>query len=234
MANWYPDEGLAQLDKEWKKAHPGAVVYHLGDDLHSTDPDVSQHARDRGGSEPGDDKGEVDASDFMPGKGGVTDKDLDDLAENLRKSRDPRILIIIRRQRICSSYPVGGVPAWTWRTYKGKYHGHTHVSVNDKYDANTADWKWENAVPREIAYTEGNVKFPELIAGDDDDNLDGYNMVVRMQALANLLDNSVPNLGLDGVYGGKSAQKLQKIFKAKAPISKVTAAHWRVLTGFGG
>jgi len=58
--------------------------------------------------------------------------DADKLAEQLRLGRDPRIKYVIRRQRMFSSYPAHGVPAWTWRDYAGTYHGdHVHVSLID-------------------------------------------------------------------------------------------------------
>jgi hypothetical protein len=230
MVSWYVDEGLQRLDREWKAEHPGAVVYHIGDLNHSTDPDESQHAPDRGGSKPGDDKGEVDASDFMPGKGGVTEDDLDDLAENLRKSKDKRILIVIRRQRIFSSYPVGGVAPFTWRPYSGKYHGHTHVSVNDNYDNDQSDWKWENLVARTIQYAPiPGAKLPLLQLGDEDGAQDGWNHVARAQVLANWLDNKLPDLDTDGVYGANTARKFAKIFGGNG--KKLELAHIKKLHG---
>lgn len=65
-----------------------------------------------------------------------------DLAEELRKSRDPRIKYIISMARIASSYPAGGKAAWEWRTYTGSnaHKEHMHLSVNsDKrlYDSET-------------------------------------------------------------------------------------------------
>lgn len=229
MAGWYVDEGIKKLTDEWKKAHPGAVVYHIGDASHSTDPDDSQHAPDWGGKEPGDDKGEVDAGDFMPGKGGVTEADLDDLAEQLRLSKDKRILIVIRRQRIFSSYAVGGVPAFTWRKYNGKYHGHTHVSVNDQFDNNQSDWKWEK-MSREIPTVRvDGINVPQLQFGDDDDADSGYNHVGRAQALANLLDSKVADLDVDGVYGAKSVAKFKAIFGGDG--KKLSTANWRQLHG---
>lgn len=208
MVSWYVDEGLQALDREWKKAHPGAVVYHVGDLSHSKDPDVSQHAPDTGGSKPGDDKGEVDASDFMPGNG-VTDKDLDDLAEQLRQSRDKRLFYVIRRDRIFSST----VQPWVWRPYGGAYHGHTHVSVNDNYDNDQSDWKWEKLVARQIPYADvTGAKLPLLQLGDDDGAQDGWNHVGRMQTLANWQDKTVPDIDPDGVYGPATAKKIKAIF----------------------
>lgn len=208
--SWYTDEGLVRLDTEWKAEHPGAVVYHIGDTNHSPNPRTSQHAPDDGKSGgAGDDKGEVDGADFMPGHG-VTEDDLDDLAENLRKSKDPRILIVIRRQRIFSSYASNGVPAFTWRHYSGKYHGHTHVSVNDKFDKNTSDWNWENTVAREYTYKEIPGKFPELKYGDEDQ--DGRTQHIhKLQGAIN--GGFGADLDCDGVFGANTKAEVKKIMK---------------------
>lgn len=232
MASWRVDEGLARLDIEWKAEHPGAVVYHIGDSKHDTDPDKSQHAPDDGGKLPGDDKGEVDASDFMPGKGGVTEGDLDDLAEGLRKSKDKRILIVIRRQRIFSSYAIGKYDAFQWRPYSGKYHGHTHVSVNDLFDNNQSDWKWEKmaAAAKEIPTVKvDGLLIPQLQLGHSDALDAGYNHIARAQVLANWLDNKTADLDPDGEYGAKTVAKFKKIFGGDG--KKLSTANYRQLHG---
>lgn len=227
MVSWYVDEGLQRLDQEWKAAHPGAVVYHIGDINHSTDPDTSQHAPDDGGSKAGDDKGEVDASDFMPGKGGVTPDDLDDLAEQLRRSKDRRILYVIRRDRIFSSV----VQPWVWRHYSGKYHDHTHVSVNDNFDNDKSDWHWEKLVARkEIPEVKvDGLTIPQLQYGDDDAMDEGYNHIKRAQLLANWLDNKTKDVDIDGVYGANTAAKFKVIFGGDG--KKLSTAQWRKLHG---
>ncbi len=230
MAGWTLDEGLERLDQEWRAQHPGAVIYHIADGNHSQNPRVSQHAKDDGKSGgPGDTPGEVDASDFMPGKGGVTDEDLDELAEGLVRSRDPRILIVIRRQSIWSSYPVGNYPAWAKRPYSGKYHGHTHLSVNDKYASNKSDWKWE-PVANEIPMVKlDGVWVPQLKLGHDDAMDEGYNHVKRAQVLANWLDNKRVDLDVDGVYGAGTAAKFAAIFGGNGKA--LTTEQWRKLHG---
>lgn len=225
--NWYVDEGLRQLSDEWKREYPGAVVYFIGDSAHSKDPDVSQHAPDDGGPQPGDDKGEVDAGDFMPGKGGVTERDLDALYEGLVRSRDPRILYVIYKRKIVSST----VQPWVERTYGGNYHGHVHVSVNDKYDSNTSDWKWEPEVARTVKMVEVDGKLPELRLGDDDDVLPGYNGIIRAQTLANLLDGTIADIDVDGVYGPNTARKIGKAVKASGPVNTLTNSVWYTLLG---
>lgn len=207
MVRWYVDEGIATLTAEWKAVHPRATVYHIADSNHSQDPDKSQHAPDDGGKLPGDDKGEVDAADFMPGNR-VTEDDLDDLFFGLHESRDPRILYVIRRDMIFSSV----VEPWKIRPYKGKYHHHTHVSANDLYDKNTTDWKWEKNMPRTIEYVGvPNAKLPILKYGDEDAVQDGWNHVGRLQHLLNFQEAANP-LDIDGVYGANTATKLKRLF----------------------
>jgi hypothetical protein len=225
--SWYVDEGVAQLIGEWKRAHPGAVVGTIADDNHSTNPDVTQHAPDRGGSAAGDDRGEVDAGDFMPGHG-VTDSDLDQLFDGLVSSRDPRILIVIHRNVIVSSV----VEPWKRRHYSGAYHDHVHLSVNDKYDANRTDWHWEARVERADKYVPVTTSLPELLElGDEDAMFSGWNTIGRAQALANWLDHTTPPVDTDGVYGPKTAAKFGKALKAPGKLTKLTAAQLKSLHG---
>jgi hypothetical protein len=63
--------------------------------------------------------------------------DMDQIAEAIRLSRDPRVKYVIWRDRMFSSYAAHGIPAWTWREYSGDYHGHLHVSVLDAPIADT-------------------------------------------------------------------------------------------------
>lgn len=125
-ADWYPDRGLGTLIAQWREEHPGAVVGTIGNEAHQAG--TSDHNPEADGS--------VDAGDFMPGAG-VTQDDLDQLAETLRTHRDPRIAYVIRRQRIFSST----VQPWVWRPYDGDYHSHTHVSVNDRHENDTSLWE---------------------------------------------------------------------------------------------
>lgn len=207
MATWYVDEGLDKLADEWRAAHPGATIYFIGDDNHSKNPDITQHAPDRGGSKPGDDKGEVDGGDFMPGKG-VTQADLSDLFYGLQRSKDKRALTVIYQDKIFSSV----VAPWKIRQYKGAYHGHVHVSVNDNYNNDRSDWKWEKLVAREIEYKEFTGKLPELQFGDDDAVVAGWNHVGRTQVLLNWIDSKTEDITVDGVYGAKTVRKLAGFF----------------------
>lgn len=58
--------------------------------------------------------------------------------------RDPRIKYAISQGQIASSYSVGTIPAWTWRTYSGpnRHDRHAHVSTTDAYRDDTSVW-WE-------------------------------------------------------------------------------------------
>lgn len=82
---------------------------------------------------------EVDARDIThdPAAGA----DMGVIAEQIRISRDRRVLYAIWHDQMFSSYPKAGWPAWTWRPYSGDYHTHLHVSLNDVDDDNPALWK---------------------------------------------------------------------------------------------
>lgn len=213
MVNWYLDEGLETLEKDIKAEYPGTIIYKIGDDYHDTDPDVSQHAPDDGGKLPGDDKGEVDAIDVMPNKRLTMDK-LVDIGENLRKSKDKRILIVIVEDRIFSSV----IDPFRWRPYRGKYHKHLHVSVNDKFDNNQSPWSWQNVAKQWDFQTVEGARLPkQLLYGYDDDAYDGYNHVARAQALLNYQDKNNP-LDLDGVYGANTIAKVKKVFGGNGKV----------------
>jgi hypothetical protein len=207
---WHLDEGLAQLSKEIKKEYPGTTIYSIADSAHSQNPDVSQHARDKGGKLPGDDKGEVDAIDVMPNpKAGLDMDELDEvIAEGLRRNKDKRLLYVIVKDKIFSSV----VEPWRWRKYKGKYHNHLHVSVNDLFDSNESDWQWEKLAKQWEFKTVEGARLPEkLLYGYDDDSYDGYNHVARAQALLNFQEKAKP-LDLDGVYGANTVAKVKRVF----------------------
>lgn len=210
MVAWRVDEGLATLIAEWKRAHPGAVVGTIAGGGHVATWPETDHAPEPQGKAPGQDAGEVDAADFMQGAG-VTDADLDELAAGLVRSRDPRILYVIRNRKIISSV----VQPWVWRDYKGSdpHTEHLHLSVNDLFDDNTSPWHWEALVAREIKYVGVNTKLPEkLMVGDEDGNQGGWNHVARAQVLANWLDGKSADIDPDGVYGPATAAKFAKIF----------------------
>lgn len=208
MTAWYLDEGLTVFRRQWWGFHPGATVGTIADDVHSQDPDVTQHAPDRGTSgQPGDDKGEVDAADVMPGKG-VTRADLAELFDELRQGRDPRLLFAIFEDRIFSSV----VDPWALRAYRGAFHSHVHLSVNDKYDANTTVWRIgdDKVLPPRFTVTG---KLAGLTLGMEDAAFDGYDGIKRVQVLTNAFERSLPTLDVDGVYGPVSARKVAKWLK---------------------
>lgn len=223
--NWYLDEGLGVFRRQWLAHRPRATVYSIGNSAHSTDPAVSQHAPDRGTSgRPGDSKGEVDAVDVMPGNG-VDVQDLDDLFDDLWRSRDPRILYVIYGNKIFSSV----VSPWKIRKHTGKYHGHLHLSVNDNYAANVKTWQI-GGDPVYAPRFDFTGKLPSLSMGMEDAAFDGYDAIKRMQLLANWLDKSTADLDVDGVYGAKTAAKLKVVMKG-GNGKTVGLPEWRKLLG---
>lgn len=68
--------------------------------------------------------------------------DADAWAEYLRRARDWRVKYVICNRRMFSSYPVRGIPAWTWRTYTGAnpHDKHSHLSVVREAVFDVAPW----------------------------------------------------------------------------------------------
>lgn len=230
---WYVDEGLAVLIAQWKREHPGAVVYTIGDASHASR--TSEHNPEPAGSAPGADYGEVDAADFMIGNG-VTKADLQDLRDQLVAHRDARLLYVIWDGHITSSV----VAPWAERGYTGsdKHTDHVHVSANDAFDANTKPWTLEDDVARTLAWQSFTAKMPIHQKGDEDAGFPGYNRIKRAQLMLNYLDKSLPALDADGVYGARTAQKLAKVMlptktKTTTNGSKLGEPEYRVLFGIG-
>ena len=71
--------------------------------------------------------GTVRALDFAEGTKGF----VDEVAESLRLSQDPRILYVIHDRRKFSSTPTRKFDAWEWRPYTGQngHQTHGHLSV---------------------------------------------------------------------------------------------------------
>lgn len=66
------------------------------------------------------------------------------VVEAIRHSMDPRVKYIISNGKICSSYAVGNVPPWVWRTYPGsnKHTKHAHLSVVSNKAAYDSSEPW--------------------------------------------------------------------------------------------
>lgn len=226
---WRVDEGLSVLIAQWKKEHPGAVVYTIGDASHLSHD--SEHNPEPDGSAPGADAGEVDAADFMPGKGGVTMDTLRDLRNDLLEVRDARLFYMIIDKEIVSSV----VSPWKVRHYGGKKHSHLHLSVNDRFKANIEPWDIDgkgDAVARTYTMRPVDGLLPELRVGDEDQaGKTGY--IRRVQALLGVEQ--------DGVYGPETARKLaarmagQDSYEPSASNGgKLYEPEWRVLYGLWG
>lgn len=90
---------------------------------------------------PGNPPHQVDAVDFphRPDKG----LDCEIFTEELRRSRDVRLHLVIWNGRQFSEYAHDGIPPFTWRPYSGDdmHREHCHVEVNDVHHDETQDWK---------------------------------------------------------------------------------------------
>jgi hypothetical protein len=217
MANWYVDKGLGTLIAQVKQANPGMVVGTIAGGGHVATWPATDHAPEPDGS--------VDAGDFMVGSK-FTEAEADAFVAALVAHKDRRIAYVIWKRRIVSSRMVDGRAAWEWRRYNGDdpHTGHVHVSVNDKHESDNSAW---NLGGKMYKYEElKGYGLPILTAGMDDADYDGYNGVVRAQALLNVQGQA---LKLDGVYGPKM------VAAAKAELGgdgkRIDTADWVKLAG---
>lgn len=227
---WYVDEGLARFVGQWKAEHPGTVVYTIGDASHQSH--TSEHNPEYAGSAPGADANEVDAADLMPGKGGVTMNTLRELRDDLIETRDPRLLYLIIDDEIVSSV----TEPWKIRPYRGKKHSHLHVSVNDRFDANTASWDIDGKgeiVPRIYTMREVPGRLPELRVGDED--VPGkVQHIKRVQSV--LVHVFGHDIEIDSAYGPGTARALAAVMRDDDARSsnnggKLYAPEWKRLYG---
>jgi hypothetical protein len=130
-------EGINHAGQEWRAA--GAIVI-FGQQIEAirpgrfrTDGTVASKQHDLNSPtsdhrpRPRSGLGTVRALDFAEGAPGF----VDEVAETLRLSRDPRILYVIHDRRKFSSTPTRKIPAFEWRPYTGEngHLTHGHVSV---------------------------------------------------------------------------------------------------------
>lgn len=136
--------GVNWAGREWQVVPSikvlGIQVEDVRDGTYITDGTVASRGHDivnPGSHHSPDDDGNVRAIDI----GGPTDF-LDELAENLRASRDPRIVYVIYNGRIFSNYELNGIAPFTWRTYIGsnKHVSHIHVSVRRDLPGDDEPW----------------------------------------------------------------------------------------------
>lgn len=205
---YHVDKGLQVLIKQWKEKHPKATVGTIAGGSH----------RQEGGHWPDQDNS-VDAADFMAGPD-VTPTDLDKLCKDLVASKDRRIAYIIRRNRITSST----VNPWISRLYRGKYHNHCHVEVNDKHAEDTTPWVFGKRVVAMEAIS-GKVPILKIGMSDPVDN-SGWHHIMRVQRLLGVT--------VDGDYGPKTASELQQWLKERGLPGNgktVNAAIYKALAG---
>jgi hypothetical protein len=213
MADWYVDKGLGTLIAQEKQLHPGMVVGTIAGGGHVATWPETDHAPEPDGS--------VDAGDFMIGKA-FSESDADLFVSTLVAHKDRRIAYIIWQGRIISAT----VQPWVWRTYNGKdkHTGHVHLSVNDLHENDNSAW---NLGGKKMKYEElKGYGLPILTAGMDDADYDGYNGVVRAQALLNVQGQK---LALDGVYGPKMVAAAKAEFGGDG--KRIDQAEWVKLAG---
>lgn len=187
MPDWYLDKGLKTLSKQLRNMYPGITIWSLGDEDHQGRP--SDHNPEADGS--------VDAIDLKVG-GAFTRAEADKLVAILVARRDKRIAYIIWRGRIISST----VSPWKWRDYDGSnpHNDHIHISVNDRHESDGSEWNLTMVPEKVIPVARFNVELPLVGEGDSDEERPGYDVITRIQKLA--------NVKADGWWGPKTSAAL--------------------------
>jgi hypothetical protein len=216
MVSHHPNKALGRLIDQWKDGNPGKeVVYTIADNKH--DP-TSDHQMDSDGT--------IDAGDFMPGDN-VSQGELDEFAEVLRRNKDKRIKYVIRRQRIF--YGAQGPTPYEWRKHTGEYHGHTHVSTRQDYENDGSAWKLNFDQPKwKVNVKLSDLGLPTLNFGDDDNKMAGYEYVHRAQLMLNFVLNT--ELKVDGVYQEKTRAAVERL-ASTGNGRKIAIAEWTQLYG---
>lgn len=70
---------------------------------------------------------------------------IDELAEAIRLSKDPRCKYFIHDKRMFSSYAAHGIAPWTWRSYSGynAHIGHGHLSIHHTASLANSTKPWD-------------------------------------------------------------------------------------------
>jgi hypothetical protein len=130
-------EGINHAGQEWRAAGAivtfGRQIEEIRPGRFRTDGTVASKAHDKNSPKsdhrpsPRTGLGIVRALDFAEGTRGF----VDEVAEALRQSQDPRINYVIHDRRKFSSFSTSRFDAWEWRPYTGenghKTHGHLSV-----------------------------------------------------------------------------------------------------------
>lgn len=217
---WYLSRALVTLRGEIEAAWPGRSKISdgsIGDAAHASRP--SDHNPDPSGP----DKGEVRAIDVTQWDPGTPENPRDDVAEavaeQLRASRDPRILYVIWRGRMFSSYPTSSTPAWTWRPYTGPNGHFHHVHISVRPGSGSGRW----GIRRPGTGNAGRTWKPFRPGATD-----------RSVYAAGGLDNEVTELQLilkalgyyhgkvDGIYGPVSGAATSAFKRAHIALQKMT------------
>jgi len=213
-----PNPALAKLIKQYKANNPGNEVVYYAADPRTHNP-TSDHWIDKDGT--------YDAGDFMPGAT-VSQDELDEFAEVLRRNRDNRIKYVIRRQRIF--YGNDGPTPWQWRKHLGEYHGHAHVSTLQNKEKDGRDWDLDFKQPGwKVDVKLSDLGLPTLEYNDDDSKMAGYEYVHRAQLMLRFVLND-DDLKVDGQYGEKTRAAVQKL-ASTGNGRKIGIAEWTQLYG---
>lgn len=210
--------GVAHDGQAWQLV-PCGVVFAQQVELirptpHSADGTVAGAGHDKGNPNsdhtvwPKSGAGYVYAIDVGDSEGTVGD-----IWEQLRLSRDARIMYGIHKRRIFSSYAAHGYPAWTWRPYSGSNPHDTHGHLS-----------WQNPYTGRLTYAQAwamlNDRSPWQIGNVE---RSGKMKIIDVQKALNeagITDYEGKKLVEDGVYGKRTHSALVKAFKSNGGVTE--------------
>jgi hypothetical protein len=144
MADFVVDKSLDVLLRQLNDYAPGrdkSSDGSIGDTAHQSRTSAHNPQDTADSADGNDPDNQVDARDFThdPAHGA----DMGNMTEDIRKSRDPRVELVIWNSRQFSSYPTSSRKAWEWGPYSGTndHSRHAHVQVRDVGNDNTTPWK---------------------------------------------------------------------------------------------
>lgn len=207
---WYLDKGLGTLSTQLRDRFPGITIWSIGDADHQGGE--SDHNPEEDGS--------VDAIDIPINKH-FTRSEAEWLFNTLITMRDKRISFLIFDHRIVSST----VRPWVIRDKNIEPHeDHLHLSVNDKHENDSSEWKLETKMRVNEIQLDG-LRLPVVRYGESDDKFGGYDMIRRAQRLLKVAD--------DGIYGDDTKNAVKRFLgdSYTGDGKKIDLSVWRQLMG---
>lgn len=204
MGDWHVNEGLAPLVAQMKAAHPGIVIGTIGD---------AAHRKEKSDHNPNS-AGRVNAADFMLGPA---------FSEAQAVALLPFLIADSRTHYAIHDRKIWESETGSWRPYGGDdpHTNHIHLSVKDSAHTDTRPWVIGG---RKVQILKITAALPILHEGDDDAQLDGYNMIRRIQVIVGVAE--------DGQWGPKTTAGIAAWCNCStADARTMNETRWRNILG---